>query len=115
MGFKPQLVLKEISDPSRFGVAELDEDEYLINVIEKPRNPPSNLAVTGVYYYDSSVFGIIRFLEPSDRNELEITDVNNELIKRHGFIDYSILKGWWTDAGTPESYYEANRLIRGDK
>lgn len=101
--------LKEVPDPHRFGVAEVNEDE-IIRIEEKPKEPKSNLAVTGIYLYDKKVFGIIKDLEPSGRNELEITDVNNWYIK-YNDMTYKILKGWWTDAGTFESLLKASNLV----
>jgi glucose-1-phosphate thymidylyltransferase len=105
-----KIFLKEVSDPERFGVAEIKEGK-VINIEEKPEKPASNYAVTGLYMYNSDVFEIIETLKPSDRGELEITDVNNEYIRR-GVMTYSILKGWWSDAGTFESLFKASRLVR---
>ncbi len=105
-----KIFLKQVNDPERFGVAEIN-DSRVINIEEKPGKPKSNYAVTGLYMYDSNVFKIIENLKPSDRGELEITDVNNEYIKR-GIMAYSILNGWWSDAGTFESLYRASHLVR---
>jgi len=105
-----KIFLKEVSDPERFGVAEL-RDGKVINIEEKPAKPKSNYAVTGLYMYNSDVFEIIDTLKPSDRGELEITDVNNQYIAR-GVMTYSILKGWWSDAGTFESLFKASSLVR---
>jgi glucose-1-phosphate thymidylyltransferase len=105
-----KIFLKEVSDPERFGVAEI-KDGKVINIEEKPKKPASNYAVTGLYMYNSDVFEIIETLKPSDRGELEITDVNNEYIRR-GAMAYSILKGWWSDAGTFESLFKASCLVR---
>jgi glucose-1-phosphate thymidylyltransferase len=105
-----KILLKEVPDPQRFGVAEL-KDGKIIFIEEKPKYPKSNLAVTGIYMYDSEVFEIIKTLKPSLRGELEITDVNNVYIQR-GELTYDILKGWWTDAGTPESLFRANELCK---
>jgi glucose-1-phosphate thymidylyltransferase len=104
-----QILIKEVSDPERFGVAELDGDR-IIGIEEKPAQAKSNYAVTGIYMYDSNVFGLIKNLKPSGRGELEITDVNNYYIQQQK-MTYSILDGWWTDAGTPESYKVANDLV----
>ena len=104
------VMLKGVTDPERFGVAEI-EDDRVIGIEEKPENPKSNKAVTGIYFYDFSVFDIIRGQKYSDRGELEITDVNNAYIGE-GRMSYAFLKGWWTDAGTPESYARANELAR---
>ena len=104
-----RLLLKEVSDPERFGVPELEGDRVL-RIIEKPLEPPSPYAVVGVYVYDRRVFDIIRTLEPSARDELEITDVNNAYIE-WGEMSYGILDGWWTDAGTFDSLLRANQLV----
>ena len=107
------LLLKEVDDAKRFGVVEFDGD-LLVRVVEKPADPPSNLAVTGCYFFDEKVFEIIRTLTPSARGELEITDVNNAYILA-GSMDYRILEGWWTDAGTIPSLYRAARLVAIDR
>jgi glucose-1-phosphate thymidylyltransferase len=104
-----KIMLKEVEDPERFGVAYI-ENNRIIKIIEKPDNPQSNYAVTGIYMYDSEVFRFIRSLKPSERGELEITDVNNNYIKA-GIMRFDFLKGWWTDAGTFKSLYRANSLI----
>lgn len=107
-----QILLKEVNDPERFGVAEVNGDK-IVGIEEKPEHPKSSLAVTGVYMYDANVFDYIRELEPSERGELEITDVNNRYINQ-GKMRFSIMDGWWTDAGTPESYKRANKLVGSD-
>ena len=104
-----RIMLKEVPDPQRFGVAEM-EGNRIVRIHEKPERPPSHYAVTGIYMYDHTVFDFIRQLEPSDRGELEITDVNNMYIEK-GEMGYHILKGWWTDAGTFESLFRAGSLI----
>lgn len=104
-----KILLKEVPDPERFGVAEI-ENGKLIRIVEKPKKPKSNLAVIGVYMYDSKVFDIIRTLKPSERGELEITDVNNAYIKE-GTMTYEMVEGWWTDAGTFQSLLRANILV----
>jgi glucose-1-phosphate thymidylyltransferase len=104
-----KLLLKEVSDAQRFGVARL-ESGRIVEIVEKPANPPSRLAVTGIYFYDADVFGICRTLRPSGRGELEITDVNNAYIAR-GDLTHEILEGWWTDAGTFESLHRACCLV----
>ncbi|MAE72206.1 MAG: spore coat protein [Gemmatimonadetes bacterium] len=104
-----RIMLKEVPDPERFGVPEIDGDS-IIRIIEKPSTPPSRFAVIGVYMYDASVFDIVRGLEPSERGELEITDVNNHYVER-GEMKFSILDGWWTDAGTFESLLRASNLV----
>jgi glucose-1-phosphate thymidylyltransferase len=104
-----RVLLKEVSDPQRFGVAEISDDK-VIKISEKPKKPKTNYAVTGIYFYDNSIFDIISTLKPSGRNELEITDVNNTYIGRNQ-LQYDILTGWWTDAGTFESLNKANELV----
>ncbi len=104
-----RILLKEVPDPHRFGVAEVDGDR-VVGIEEKPKKPKSNLAVTGIYMYDARVFEIISELRPSDRGELEITDVNNAYIAA-GQMQFDYLKGWWTDAGTFESLYRATNLV----
>jgi glucose-1-phosphate thymidylyltransferase len=104
-----KILLKEVHDPQRFGVAELD-GKRVVRIIEKPQRPPSNLAVIGIYMYDPQVFDVIHTLVPSDRGELEITDVNNAYIKK-GQMTYEVLDGWWTDAGTFSSLHRAASLV----
>jgi glucose-1-phosphate thymidylyltransferase len=104
-----KILLKEVPDPQRFGVPEIKGDK-IIRIEEKPAAPRSKLAVIGIYMYDAAVFDIIRTLKPSGRGELEITDVNNEYIRR-GNLTYEILEGWWTDAGTFESLLRASNLV----
>ena len=104
-----RILLKEVEKPERFGVAEI-KDGKIVRIIEKPEHPPSNLAVTGIYMYDSFAFEVIRTLKPSARGELEITDVNNKYLEA-GKLTYGILDGWWTDAGTFESLLKANNLV----
>ncbi len=103
-----KILMKRVNDPSRYGVIEFSGDNAL-SIEEKPAQPKSSYCVTGIYMYDNSVFDIIKTLKPSQRNELEITDVNNEYIRR-GQLTLGRLKGWWTDAGTMESFYYANYL-----
>ncbi len=103
-----QIIIKEVDDPHRFGVAEMDGDK-ITGIEEKPDQPKSKYAVTGIYFFPPDVFEVIENLKPSDRGELEITDVNNYYIRK-GRMKYSILEGWWTDAGTPDSYKKANEL-----
>jgi len=104
-----KILLQEVHDPGRYGVA-VTEGNRVVNIVEKPKNPPSRLAVTGIYFYDQSVHEIISSLKPSGRGELEITDVNNAFIAR-GDLTFDILPGWWTDAGTFESLKHANDLV----
>lgn len=103
-----KILLQEVDDPGRYGVA-VTVGKHVTQIIEKPKDPPSRVAVTGIYFYDGDVFGIIDGLRPSRRGELEITDVNNAYIAR-GDLTFDILPGWWTDAGTMESLRRANDL-----
>ncbi len=104
-----RILLKEVQDAGRFGVAEIAGDR-IVNIEEKPKKPKSNYAVTGIYMFDATVFDKIRTLVPSNRGELEITDVNNAYI-REGTLSFSWLDGWWTDAGTFESLLRAANLV----
>jgi glucose-1-phosphate thymidylyltransferase len=104
-----KILVKEVTDPERFGVAEIRGD-YVIGIEEKPRIPKSNYAVIGIYLYDLTVFEKIHRLKPSGRGELEITDVNNFYIQE-GRLTFERLNGWWTDAGTFESLLRANNLV----
>lgn len=106
-----KILLKQVEDPQRYGVAEL-RDSKILSIEEKPQMPRSNYCVTGIYMYDSRVFNIIKTLKPSGRGEMEITDVNNAYIAE-GSLTYGILNGWWTDAGTFESLLKANELANG--
>ncbi len=107
------IFLKEVADPERFGVAEV-EGKKVLRIIEKPKNPATNLCVTGFYIYDKNVFDIIKNLKPSSRGELEITDVNNAYIERSE-MKYVKVEGEWTDAGTFESLYRASELMAKKK
>jgi glucose-1-phosphate thymidylyltransferase len=104
-----KILLKEVKDPQRFGVPALDGDK-VIRIDEKPKQPASPYAVTGIYFYDAQVFEIIKTLKPSGRGELEITDVNNAYI-RTDQLTWDKLEGWWTDAGTIESLFQANQFV----
>jgi len=105
-----KIFLKEVSEPQRFGVAEVNGSR-IVSIEEKPQTPKSNLAVTGMYLYDSRVFDIIRTLRPSGRGELEITDVNNAYI-RMGEMKFRILPGFWSDAGTFDSLMRASMMVQ---
>jgi len=105
-----KVILKEVEDPQRFGVAEI-KNEKIISIEEKPKRPKSNYIVTGIYMYDSEVFEIINKLEPSPRGEFEITDVNNAYLKESK-LTFNILEDWWTDAGTFSSLYFSNTLTK---
>lgn len=104
------VVLKKVPDPQRFGVAKF-RGKKVERVIEKPKNPPSNWAVTGLYLYDNRVFDVIKNLKPSERGEYEITDVNNNYINE-GTMNFIKAKKFWIDAGTFESLHQANILVR---
>ncbi len=104
-----KIVLKKVEDPQRFGVAQFEGDT-VTGLVEKPQRPPSPYAVTGIYFYDAEVFDICGKCTPSDRGELEITDVNNHYIKE-GKMTWDILEGWWSDAGTFESLLRASNLV----
>ncbi len=105
-----RILLKEVPDPERFGVPVFEGDR-IVAIEEKPAKAKSRFAVTGIYMYDSDVFSIIETLKPSARGELEITDVNNAYLTR-GTLEYDILEGWWTDAGTFDSLLRANNLVK---
>lgn len=105
-----KILIQEVSDPTRFGVPELDGDR-IVSIEEKPKQPKSNYAVTGIYMFDHTVFDIIKTLKPSARGELEITDVNNAYIER-GELTFDLLRGWWTDAGTHASLARAHELAQ---
>jgi glucose-1-phosphate thymidylyltransferase len=102
------IFLKEVVDPERFGVPAFNKKNEIIKIEEKPKNPKSNYAVTGLYLYDYSVFSKIKKIKPSKRGELEITDVNNLYLKE-GKLKWSLLKGYWRDAGTFRTLFEANK------
>jgi glucose-1-phosphate thymidylyltransferase len=108
-----KILLKEVPDPERFGVATVDDDGKVHKIVEKPTNPETNKAVIGIYMYDADVFDIVRTLKPSGRGELEITDVNNAYIER-GTMTSDVLSGWWTDAGTFESLLRSAKMIAAD-
>ncbi|HLO69062.1 MAG TPA: sugar phosphate nucleotidyltransferase [Holophaga sp.] len=107
-GAGARILLKEVEDPCRFGVAQVQGDR-VVGIEEKPAEPRSNLAVTGIYFYDAAVFDIIRTIRPSRRQELEITDVNNAYIAK-GQLSFGTLGGWWSDAGTFPSLANASLL-----
>lgn len=111
VGRGAMILLKRVPDAHRFGVAEIAPDgSRILSIEEKPNAPKTNLAVTGIYFYDSTVFDIIQGLRPSQRNELEISDVNNTYIRR-GEMRWRELPGEWTDAGTFQSLQRANRIM----
>ncbi|MAG50512.1 spore coat protein [archaeon] len=106
-----RIFLKKVPDPKRFGVAVLNENNEVKEIIEKPKEPPTDYAVTGFYIYDSRVFDIIETLKPSDRGELELTDVNNYYVKSKE-MDAKFIEGFWSDAGTPSSLYKSAGFVR---
>ena len=108
-GTGAKILLKKVHDPQRFGVPELDGDK-VVQIEEKPSDPKSDFAVIGIYFYDHTVFDVIKTLVPSGRGELEITDVNNHYISR-GEMTWDELAGWWTDAGTFDSLLRASNLV----
>lgn len=105
-----KILLKEVPDPQRFGVPVFDDDGKIVKVEEKPTEPKSSYAVTGIYMYDPDVFRFIKTLRPSNRGELEITDVNNYYLER-GDMTHDVLKGWWSDAGTFESLLRTSNMV----
>jgi glucose-1-phosphate thymidylyltransferase len=104
------VMLKQVGDPHRYGVAELRGDR-VVGIEEKPKEPKSDYAVAGIYLYPADVFSVIKTLRPSARGELEITDVNRHYLEQDR-LSYRILQGYWTDAGTLESLATANQLVR---
>lgn len=106
-----RIFLKEVSDPERFGVAAFDENKKVVSIVEKPKHPESNYAVTGMYIYDNSVVEKAKALKPSARGELEITDLNNVFLQE-GTLDVAFVKGKWLDTGTFESLHEAILFAR---
>lgn len=109
-GSGARILLKEVPDPERYGVPRF-EDGHIVEIIEKPTDPPSNYSVTGIYFYDRQVFDFIRNLAPSRRGEYEVSDVSTAYV-RAGKLTHGILHGWWGDAGTLEGWHEANELAR---
>ena len=111
-----RIFLKSVHDPERFGVAELEKgsDCKVISIEEKPKSPKSHFCVTGLYVYDNKVFNYIKNLTPSDRGELEITDVNNFYV-RDGLMSCQVLQSWWSDAGTFDSLLKASTLVANKK
>ena len=111
-----RILIKKVPDPGRFGVVEFSpargdkSKRRIIKIAEKPKKPKTSYAVTGIYMYDNRVFDIVKSLKPSNRGELEITDVNNAYIKQDR-MEYDILSGFWTDSGTFESLLKANNLV----
>ena len=109
-GSNCHLVLSEVPDPNRFGVADV-KDGKIIGIEEKPKNPKSDLAVTGIYVYDSHIFEAVNNIKPSARGELEISDAHQYLLEKGFSVSYSEITGWWKDTGKPSDLLEANRLV----
>lgn len=108
------VLLCQVRNPERFGVAKIDEKGKLVKLVEKPKEPPSKYALTGIYFFKPIIFKMIEKLKPSWRGELEITDAIQLLLKSGYNVDYRIVQGWWKDTGTPEDILEANRLVLDD-
>ncbi len=106
-----KILLAKVKDPSRFGVARFDDQGRLTGLEEKPKNPPSSLALTGIYFFKPVIFSMIGKLRPSWRNELEITEAVQLLLDAKGRVDSYVVDGWWKDTGTPEDILESNRLV----
>ena len=113
-GLGAKILLQQVKDPERYGVAELDDNNQVISIEEKPTVPKSNYCVTGIYMFDAHVFNIVKTLKPSRRGELEITDVNNTYIQQHN-LSADKITGWWIDAGTFDSLKYADDLVRASK
>ena len=109
-GSNCHLALSKVSDPNRFGVAEIKNNK-IVSIEEKPNKPKSNLAVTGIYLYDSNIFEAVNNIKLSDRGELEISDAHQYLLEKGYHISYSEITGWWKDTGKPSDLLEANRLL----
>ncbi|MBQ6220936.1 MAG: glucose-1-phosphate thymidylyltransferase [Methanosphaera sp.] len=109
--FASRLLLQEVADPRQFGVAELNDEGKIINLVEKPEHPKSNLALVGIYLFKNNIFDAISKIKPSWRDELEITDAIQQLIDEGENVDSFVVEGWWKDTGKPEDVLDANQLI----
>ncbi len=109
--YQARILLQEVDNPRQFGVAELDDNGHVLNLVEKPKKPRSNLALVGIYLFKSSIFTAISNIKPSWRGELEITDAIQELLNSQLKVDSHIVRGWWKDTGKPEDVLDANHLI----
>ncbi|MFC4990221.1 glucose-1-phosphate thymidylyltransferase [Saliphagus infecundisoli] len=109
------IALQEVDNPEQFGIADVDEDGTVTRLIEKPDEPPTNLALIGIYVFSNAVFDVIERLEPSWRGELEITDAIQTLLEDGHAIDSDVVRGWWKDTGKPKDILEANRLVLEDE
>ena len=108
--YDASILLCEVDNPSRFGIADV-KDKKIIKIMEKPKNPPTNLAVTGIYFLTTKIFDIIDRLKPSGRNELEITDALQMLLEEKHNISYNVITDYWKDTGTPEDIIQANSQV----
>jgi glucose-1-phosphate thymidylyltransferase len=109
--YDAMLLLCPVENPERFGVAKISKEGKLVKLIEKPKEPPSNFALTGIYFFKPIIFDMIKKLNPSSRGELEITDAVQLLLEHNYNVGYELVQGWWKDTGTPEDILEANRLV----
>ncbi len=110
-GANAYLALSKVHDPERFGVPEINEAGEIVRVLEKPENPPSDFAVTGIYCYDKTVHDAIDAIKPSPRGELEISDTHTQMIQSGGVVKYEVVEGWWKDTGKPYDLIEGNALL----
>ena len=109
--YDAMVLLTKVEDPSKFGVAQFDSNNRLVKLVEKPKTPPSDYALAGIYFLSPIIFDFMKDLKPSWRGELEITDALQSLISNGRNIGYDFVEGWWKDTGTPEDILDANRLI----